>query len=402
MATEKKTESSYQPKIGVIGIGGGGGSIVSEIAKSLNRKKIPNLSKIKFIVANVDQQSLKSVPKQVGTFYFGEKVTHGLGCGMNPELGEQSAVASRTKIDKILNKCDLCIFVSSLGGGTGSGASPVFTQAAKELGILSLGIFTMPFTFEGTERTRIARNSLDKAKENLNAYVVLPNQRIFKLIDENTPIQKSLSSMNDVLAGTLEGLIETLYQPGLINLDFSDFRATLNKEKGMAYLNSQEFSGKDRADKIAENILNNPLIDYKIEVVERILFNIQGSKDIKLSEVTKIAEKICSLNPRAKIIFGVNPDSSIKNKIKITLLAVGDKKPKPKPKPKPKKVIVKEEVKPEIKKPKPKPKPKKIVVEKEVVRKNALDLHKQVEELESKLLEEESKWDIPTFLREKE
>ena len=378
MVTEKKTESSYQPRIGIIGIGGGGGSIVSEIAKSLARKKIHNLNKIKFVVANVDQQSLKSVPKQAGAFYFGEKVTHGLGCGMNPELGEQAAMAAKPRLEKILKKCDLCIFVSSLGGGTGSGASPVFTQTAKELGVLSLGIFTTPFTFEGSERTRIARNSLERSKENLNAYVVLPNQRIFKLIDENTPIQKSLSSMNDVLVSTLEGLIETLYQPGLINLDFSDFRATLDKEKGMAYLNSQEFSGKDRADKIVDNILNNPLIDYKIEVVERILFNVQGSKDMKLREIEKIAKKIFSLNPRAKIIFGVNPDGSIKNKIKITLLAVGDKKPKPKPK------------------------PKKVVEKKEVVRKNALDLHKQVEELESKLLEEESKWDIPAFLREKE
>jgi len=384
-------ETYYQPKIGVIGIGGGGGSIVSEIAKSLARKKLNNLSKIKFVVANVDQQSLKSIPQRVKTFYFGEKTTHGLGCGMNPELGEQAAIEARPKLEKILSKCDLCIFISSLGGGTGSGASPIFTQTAKDLGILSLGIFTTPFTFEGSERNRIAKNALEKSKENLNAYVVLPNQKIFKLIDENTPIQKSLSSMNEVLVSTLEGFIETLYQPGLINLDFSDFKTILNKEKAVAYLNSQEFTGKDRADKVVDNILNNPLIDFKMDYVDRILFNIQGSKDMKLKEIQKIAEKIFRLNPRAKIIFGISPENTTKNKIKITLLAVGGNKPKPKPRPKPKK---KEE-------PKPKPK-KKVVKKKPVARKSALDVHKQVEELESKLLEEESKWDIPAFLRGKD
>jgi len=386
-----KKETNYQPKIGVIGIGGGGGSIVSEIARSLVRKKIHNLSKIKFVVANVDQQSLKSVPNRVGAFYFGDKITHGLGCGMNPELGEQAAIEAKPKIEKLINKCDLCIFVSSLGGGTGSGASPVFTQTAKDLGILSLGIFTTPFTFEGTERSRIARNSLLKAKENLNAYVVLPNQRIFKLIDENTPIQKSLSSMNEVLVKTLEGFIETLYEPGLINLDFSDFRATLDKNKAIAYLNSQEFSGKDRADKVVNNILNNPLIEYKMDYVDRILFNIQGSKDMKLKEIEKIAKKIFSLNPKAKIIFGVNPENK-SNKIKITLLAVGGEKPKPKK-------VVKKKIEKIVEK--PKPKKKKVIKKKSIVRKNALDVHKQVEELESKLLEEESKWDIPAFLREK-
>jgi cell division protein FtsZ len=448
-----KQESSFQPKIGIIGIGGGGGSIVGEIAKVIHRKRLPHLNKIKFIVANVDYQAIKTVPKQAGTFYFGKEITHGLGCGMNLELGEKSALQDKKSIEKLLKNCDFCIFISSLGGGTGSGATPVFVETAKSLGILSLGIFTLPFAFEGNERGRIARNSLEKIKPNINAFAVIPNQRIFKIIDEKTPIHKSLSAMNNVLVKILEGFIETLYLPGMINLDFSDFRAVLEKENQLTYLNSEESSGANRAEKVAEAVLNNPLMNYDISGADKMLFNIVGSKDMKMSEVEGISKKIENYNPQAKIIFGVMEDTQHQGKIKITLIAVGcGVKEKPKPK---KKKIKKQEIKIEEKKQEPQkeetvkkiakqeekiskeentkpeekiketekekiPEVKEIKIEpvKEIkpikqikkveiirktnIRRNALDVHNQAAEDLKQMLDEGDKLEVPAFLRQPE
>ena len=459
----KTQKEIYQPKIGVIGIGGGGGSIVGEIAKSISKKKIPHSNRVKFIVANVDNQAIKAAPKQVGAFYFGQKTTYGLGCGMNATLGEASAIKEKKRIETLLKKYDFCILISCLGGGAGSGAAPIFAEVSKDLGILTMGICTLPFVFEGKERSKIARESLGKIRANVNAFVVVPNQKIFKIINEKTPIQKSLSTMNNILVESLEGLIETLYSPGLINLDFSDFRAVLNHQSGLAYLNSQEFSGSNRAEKAVESVLQNPLINYDITGTERMLFNIAGAKDMKMSEIENISKTISNFNPQAKIIFGVTQDSHYKNKIKITLLAVGcetDAQRKAK-------IVKKEKIKREeeekriklekmkkkireqkiaeaIKKEKEKKleeirekkrvekemaekkekiekemaekkekieKEKKIAIKKKIlenkpkvinkttIRRNALDLHRQAEEDEKKMLEEESKWDIPAFLR---
>jgi len=443
-AKRKKIDTSYQPKIGVIGIGGGGGSIVGEIAKSIAKKRIPHSNRIKFIVANVDEQAIKTAPKQAGVFYFGQNLTHGLGCGMDVNLGREAALQKKKGIENLLKKCDFCILISSLGGGTGSGATPVFAEISKDLGILTMGICTLPFRFEGRERTRIAQNSLEKIKNNLNAFVIIPNQRIFRLIGQETPIHKSLSAMNNILVKTLEGLIETLYSPGLINLDFSDFKATMDRETGLAYLNCQEFSGPHRAEKAVEAVLKNPLMNYDITGAERMLFNIAGAKDMKMSEVEHISKRISDFNPQARIIFGMMQDNHHKNKIKITLLAMGcgTKSSKPKKKPSKKRKIKKEERKEEkeestietvLKKNMPKvkrvekekvkdkekgqeeeikekkasvvkkkavAKKKPKIIKKATVRRNAVDLHRQVEEDEKKMLEEESKWDIPAFLRD--
>ncbi len=446
----------YQPKIGVIGIGGGGGSIVGEIAKSISRKRIPHSNRVKFIVANVDNQAIKAAPKQAGAFYFGQKTTHGLGCGMNVALGKNSAIMEKKRIKTLLKKYDFCILITCLGGGAGSGAAPIFADVSKNLGILTMGICTLPFVFEGKERSKIAKESLRKIKDNLNAFVIVPNQRIFKIIDEKTPIQKSLSVMNNILVESIEGFIETLYSPGLINLDFSDFRATLDEESGLAYLHSQEFSGPNRAKKAVESVLKNPLINYDITGVERMLFNIAGAKDMKMSEIENISKTISNFNPQAKIIFGVSQENQRKNRIRITLLAVGcetneqrrakvvkekklerekeetriklEKKKKKikeekrtrriqKKKEKESQEIKEKQIKEQEVKKKEKEKraeaekEKKIIIKRKIkqkkpkvvnkttVRRNALDLHRQAEEDEKKMLEEESKWDIPAFLR---
>ncbi len=435
-AQAKVQKSVSQPKVVVVGIGGGGGSIVGEIAKSISKKNAPYMGKIKFVIANVDQQAIKAAPRQVETFYFGEKITYGLGCGMNLSLGEESALQSKIGIEKLLRKYDFCIFITSLGGGTGSGAGPIFAEISKNLGLLTLGICTLPFSFEGKERGRIAQISLEKFKANLNSFIIIPNQRIFRIIDKKTSLQKSLSSMNNILVKSVEGIIETLYFHGLINLDFSDFRATLSQEGALTYLNCQEFSGQDRAEKAVEAVLKNPLISYNITGVKNMLFNIAGDKEMRMSEVEHISKMISDFNPQAKIIFGVSQDSYYKDKIKITLLAVGCEARKPK-----RKIKVKLDGKRKMEKEKiessekqeqeeiilnkrdlnekskkiegkiKKEKKKKINIKKKrlakkikiakntTVRRDALDLHKQTQENEKKILEEESKWDVPAFLR---
>jgi cell division protein FtsZ len=392
----------YLPKIKIIGVGGGGSSIVGEIAKIFSKRKLKNLNKIDFLVANVDWQALKLAPRQVRKFYFGEEVTHGLGCGMNPEIGEKAARLVQEKFKKELIKTDLCIFISCLGGGTGSGAMPVFAQIASSLNLLSLGIFTLPFKFEGKKRQEIAKEAVEKIKPNLNSIIIIPNQKIFKLVQEKTSLRKALSSMNKILVQTLEGLIETIYQPGTINTDFADLKTIFNPKGRLAFLGCGIASGRNRASLALKRLLENPLTDFDFKNTSALLCNIAGSKNLKMKEIEKICRDIFQLNPKAKIIFGINPFPKLKDQIKITLLAVSS--PQVPKKKKEEKQIKKKrgEIKEKKTQKKKKIRPEKPKIEKKArVRRNALDLHKIAQESEKELLEEEKKWDIPTFLRQK-
>ena len=443
---QKPVESTiHRTKIKVIGIGGGGGSIVSEIATKIK--------KIDFLVVNVDLQALKQAPRETKRFQFGEELTHGLGCGMNPELGKQAAENCREKIKKELENSDFCIFVACLGGGTGSGASPVFAEIAKSLKKKSFGIFTLPFKFEGEKRAQIAKESLERLSPNLSAFAVIPNEKIFQIIDEKTPLKDALSAVNKYLSRSLGGLIEMIYAPGLINIDFADVRTILEGRGRLAYLNRVEAQGPNRAEEALQRVLHNPLNEYDIRGAERILFNITASKDLGMLEVEKISNTISDFNKSAKIIFGISENKKYDNKIGITLLAVGcgkekkteEKKTKAKPKTKPpiakkdstakvrpstkpkqipevekekstqvilpsqpkavgnkrQKIAKKEEknIK-SIKKEKKEDKPTESSAPKKL-RRSALELKKEAEQSEKEILEKEEKWDIPAFLRRK-
>ncbi len=308
----------FQPrkiKMKVVGIGGGGSSIVSGIA--------PKLKKIKFVVANTDLQALKKSAKGVTKFHFGKDFTRGLGTGMNPELAERAALAEIEKIKKIFRGQDLSILISCLGGGTGSGATPIFGQAAKDLKNYTLGIFTLPFLFEGEKRLAIALNALEKIRPNLNSIVIVPNERVFQLISQKTPIKEAFSAINKILAENLEGLIEMLYLAGLINIDFADVKTILSGKGRLSYLHTVLIQGGNKVEEEAKKILENPFYEYTMEGADRILFNISGGKDLKITEVEKISKRIADSNKKAKIIFGISENEKYKNKIKITLLAVG-------------------------------------------------------------------------------
>jgi len=305
----------HKTRIRVIGIGGGGSTIVSEISS--------RVKKADFWIANTDIQALKKSPKGVKRFQFGQELTRGLGTGMNAELGEQAAQTEEEKIKKLLEGQDLSIFIASLGGGTSSGASPVFSKISKNLGNITFGIFTLPFKFEGEKKMEMALEALEKIKPHLNVYTVIPNERIFRIIDKNTPLNDALSAINKSLSDNLEGLIEMVYLPGLINIDFADLRTILSGRGRLTYLSTIEVEGPNKEEAI-KKLISSPLYPYDIKGSRGILYNITSGKNIQLNEVNQISSIVSeSVNKNAKIIFGINQSPKYKDKTKITLLASG-------------------------------------------------------------------------------
>ena len=442
-------ESLFKAKIKVVGIGGGGGSIVSEIGKTLQ--------KATFVVADTDVRALKKKPG-IKYFWFGNELTHGLGTGVNVDLAKRAAESAKEKISGIFKDQDIVIFIASLGGGLGSGATQVFAEVAKEFGGITLGIFTMPFKFEGANKYRIAQNALKTLRQSLNVSLLIPNEKIFKVIDANTAITDAFSMVNKSLIESLESLIDLIYSPGIINIDFADLRAILSGIGNSAFLNKIEESGKERAEKVCERILINPLLQNNTFEVEKILLNISGASNLSMLEVEKISRKVSELNPKAKIIFGISKNPKLKNKIKTTILMTGgggktevqsikseekveevkekiepkivEKKleEKAKKKPAPVKAPVKQKkkkVKPAKKKPEAEPvsfipvpvfpavtpsisviEERKInVVEtvsepaKTAVRRSGLEIRKAEELEEKRRQQQEKEWEIPAFLR---
>ncbi len=433
---EFPVESLFKAKIKVIGIGGGGGSIVSEIGRSLE--------KATFVIADTDIRALKK-KSGIKYFWFGEELTHGLGTGVNVDLAKSAAEGAKEKLSVFFKDQDIIIFIASLGGGLGSGATQVFAEAAKEFGGITFGIFTTPFKFEGKNKYRIAQNALKSLRKSLNVSLVIPNEKIFKIIDADTAITDAFSIVNKSLIESLESLIDLIYNPGIINIDFADLRTILRGTGNTAFLNTIEESGKNRAEKICKKVLVNPLLQNSSFTAEKILFNIAGSENLSMFEVEKISSHIANLNPKAKIIFGISKNSKLKNKIKTTILMTGGQVLEEKAEPV--KIPSVEPVRGPLKKEKPKePKAKKNktkkhpkgfpsqkpvsghplglpvfeaqatpvpivyqnkinIVEpisaqgKKTIRRSGLEIKKAEEQEEKKRLAQEKEWEIPAFLR---
>ncbi len=364
----------HKAKIKIIGIGGGGGSIVKEISSRLSR--------VDFVVANTDLGALKDSPKKVKTLAFGQKLTDGYGTGMDPNLGAEAAQQDKERIQSAMKDCDICILIASLGGGTGSGAAPVFARLAKEVGCLTYGIFTLPFEFEGSKKMEMARDALEKTQSHINALTVLPNEGIFQMVGKDTPLSDALSVINKELADSLEGLIQTIYEPGLINIDFADLRTVLEGRGRLCYLHTVVVKDDEKTEEGLKQALHSPLYSYDISGSKSILFNVCGNKGMGLKEVSRISSEISSnAKNNAKIIFGVTQGTRFGSGMRITVLATGceaDILPKPK----------------EEKKVTPKKKAKK--------RKTAVDVKKEVDEEKGLLDEEEKVWETPAFLRNKD
>lgn len=386
-------------KIKVVGLGGGGASIVSEVASTLKNAS--------FVIADTDQRAFRKARKPVRVFQFGEKLAGGMGTGMDPDLARKAAELSKDKIAKIFSGQDISILIGSLGGGVCSGAGPVFAEVAKEQKNVSLGIFTLPFSFEGEKKARLAKKALLALQESLSGVIVVPNEKIFQLIDKRAPLKKALSALNQIFADWLSDVISLILRPSLINIDFADLR-TILKERGQPlFFSRAEAQGPNRVEEVLKRMFHNLVFEEQPEFVKRILFNITGGKDLKLKEVEAISEAVASLNPRAKIIFGISELPKYKGKIKITLLAVSEDKGKKKEKTaadlsaKKNRKENGEEKSPKQKKDKEKKRKSAPKSKGGKIRRSALEVKKAEKEQEEKEWAQEPEWQIPAFLRDK-
>ncbi|GIW65257.1 MAG: hypothetical protein KatS3mg093_236 [Candidatus Parcubacteria bacterium] len=320
-AKPKKTKSikSYNnnlPVIKVVGIGGGGGNAVSRMSRDF-------IHGVEFIAINTDHQDLDhcNVRRKV---YIGKNLTRGLGTGMNPELGRQAAEENRSEIEEVLKGADIVFLAAGLGGGTGSGASPVVAEIARQNGALVLAFVTKPFSFEGSQRSRIAEEALMKLKDKVDVLVPISNDRIFSLITKDVSILKAFAAIDDVLKNAILGIVEIIAMPGIINLDFADIKSVV-QDAGAAVVGVGIASGQNRATLAVEAALNSPLLECTAEGAKGIVFSVAGTRDMKMAEIYEAAQKISeTADPGAKIIFGTYYDKNLKpGQLKITLVATG-------------------------------------------------------------------------------
>ncbi len=409
---QKSDEDSLKRiNVKIVGVGGGGGSIISSISS--------NLKKVSFAAINTDIRALKEATKnkKVKGVSFGKNLTSGLGTGMNKDLGKRAAEEDIEEIKKLFKDQDIVIFVASLGGGTSSGAMPIFAKAAKEMGALTYGLFTLPFPFEGEKKMKIAKEAVGETKDNLDAITILPNEKIFEIVDKSTPLKEALSVMNNNLAEGLEGLVETIFETGLINVDFADIRAILknkNQSRKFAYLSTVEGKLDEGSKEIVKRALSNPLYAYSISRAKGMIFNITGGSDIGLTDISSISESISKYTEDdAKIIIGIMQKKKYKDRVRVALFVTGcdtdymKKELKVEEETKGKDNTEKKEQKKRVKKKKKGREEKKEEYENEITVKpiNSKKNHNKNENFsienneEKRLIEEDDEWDKPAFLK---
>lgn len=303
-------------KIKVVGVGGGGGNALSRMIAS-------NIKGVDFIAINTDAQDLhhSGAPHKI---HIGKNLTRGLGAGMNPEIGRQAAEENRDEIQDALKGADLVFITCGLGGGTGTGGSPVIAQAAKDSGALTIGVVTKPFTFEGTQRKQIAEDGLAILKEKVDTIITIPNDKILDIIDRNTPVLEAFNIVDDVLKQGVQGISDLITVPGLVNVDFADVRAIM-QNAGPALMGIGRASGDDRALMAAKAAISSPLLEISIDGARGVLFNVSGGPDLSMSEINDAAKIITeSIDANAKVIFGAVVDESLKKgETKVTVVATG-------------------------------------------------------------------------------
>lgn len=302
-------------QIKVIGVGGGGNNAV-------NRMIAEGLGGVEFIAVNTDNQALM-LSKAKTRLRIGEKLTRGLGAGGNPEIGRKAAEESSEDIYEVLRGADMIFIACGMGGGTGTGASPIIAQIAKELGALTIGVVTRPFTFEGSRRMQLANAGIENLKSQVDTLIVIPNDRLLQIADKRSTLQQAFSLADDVLRQGIQGISELITVPALINLDFADVR-TIMSEGGAALMAVGRAEGDDRARKAAEMAITSGLLDVTIDGARGILFNITGGTDLTLFEVNEAAAIIKeSAHPEVNLIFGAQVDESMGDECRITVIATG-------------------------------------------------------------------------------
>ncbi len=302
-------------KIKVVGVGGSGGSAV-------NRMIAGKIKGVEFLVVNTDVQALhfSRANKKIN---IGKQVTRGLGAGMDPELGRKAAEENQNEIRETLKDADMVFITCGMGGGTGTGASPLVAQIAKESGALTVAVVTKPFNFEGAQRRDIAEKGHAELAGVVDTIITIPNDRILQIIDKKTSLLDAFDIVDDVLRQGVQGISELITVPGLINVDFADVK-TIMKEAGTALMGIGKGSGENRAAEAAKAAIHSPLLETTIDGAKGVLFSITGGSDLGMNEVAEAAKIITqSADSNAKVIFGTVIDETLKDEIRITVIATG-------------------------------------------------------------------------------
>ena len=304
--------------IKVIGVGGAGNNAV-------NRMLDLGIKSVEFIAVNTDRQALAK-SKASTKIQIGEKITRGLGAGANPDIGAQSAEESKTEISEVLRGADMVFVTCGMGGGTGTGAAPIVAGLAKEMGILTIGVVTKPFTFEGKKRLAQAERGIEALKSKVDTLIVIPNDKLLQIIDRKTSMAEAFLMADDVLRQGVQGISDLITVTGTVNLDFADVK-TIMLNTGMAHMGTGRASGENKAEDAAKEAIQSPLLETSIEGARGVIINITGGEDLGLQEVNTAAELIQrSADPEAEIIFGVVIDESLGDEIQITVIATGFEK----------------------------------------------------------------------------
>ena len=305
-----------RPRISVIGVGGAGGNAVANMIKR-------DVQGVDFIVANTDAQALNASEAD-RRIQLGLKITQGLGAGSRPEIGRAAAEETLEEIEKALEGAHMCFIAAGMGGGTGTGAAPVIAKLARDRGILTVGVVTKPFAFEGARRGRSADSGIEELQQHVDTLIVIPNQNLFRLANSDTTFKEAFEMADEVLQQGVRGITDLMVMPGLINLDFADVRSVMG-EMGKAMMGTGEASGENRAIEAAEKAISNPLLDgVSLKGAKGVIISITGGEDMKLMEVDEAASHIKELvDPDANIIWGSAFNNGLEGKIRVSVVATG-------------------------------------------------------------------------------
>lgn len=303
-------------RIKVIGVGGGGTNAINHMIDA-------NLSGVEFIAINTDTQDLhhSEASKKI---HIGKNLTKGLGSGMNPEIGQAAAEETQAEIQESIKGADMVFVAAGMGGGTGTGASPIVAKIAKEQGILTIGVVTKPFSFEGQQRAKLADAGIEELEKEVDALITIPNDRLLSIAGNDMSFKEAFSVSDDILRQAVEGISELITTPGIINIDYADIQTTLSNA-GAAFMGIGRATGENRGKDAALEAINSPLLDIAIDGAKGVLFAISGGDDLTMSEVNNIASIITeSIDSSARVIFGTIRDNKLKNgEIKVTVIATG-------------------------------------------------------------------------------
>ena len=301
--------------IKVIGVGGGGSNVVNRMVRS-------GMKGVDFIAVNTDKQALKN---SAATYkiQIGEKLTQGQGAGSDPEVGRKSAEESRNQISKMLEETDMVFITAGMGGGTGTGAAPIVADIAKELGILTVGVVTKPFNFEGRRRMEQAERGIEDLRTRVDSLVIIPNERLKLATDQKITMLNAFEIADDVLQQAVQSISDLIKNTGFINLDFADVSAVM-KDAGRAHMGVGRAAGKNKAEEAAKMAISSPLLETSINGAKGVLINVTGSMDIGLEEVETAANLVQeAAHPDANIIFGATFDETLEDEIRVTVIATG-------------------------------------------------------------------------------